>query len=208
MHDPLADALRAVAPAGVVVASLPLDDGHLAHLHPDEAALVACARELRRREFATGRALLHRLLPGSGAILRTAAGAPQFGEATVGSLAHDRHHALAAIASAAEFAAVGVDLEPQMRPAHDRDHELADAVLRDDDPAIDTFAAFTMKEAVYKAWSALGGPVVGPLDVRLIGAGTAFVAAMPSWPDVQVVSVSAAGYWLALAAVPRTLPTR
>ena len=85
---------------------------------------------------------------------------------------------------------------------------VADAVLRDDDPAIDTFAAFTMKEAVYKAWSALGGPVVGPLDVRLIGAGTAFVAAMPSWPDVQVVSVSAAGYWLALAAVPRTLPTR
>lgn len=215
MRDALADALQAVAPEGVVLASLALDDAHHALLHADEAAFVACAGELRRREFATGRALLHRLLPGAGPILQTATGAPELDPSTVGSLAHDRQYALAAIASAIEFVALGVDLEPARPP----DDELAAAVLRADDPAIDPLAAFTMKEAAYKAWSALGGRLIGPLDVQVQVEGPRFTAAMPALlagecrparcpAEVCGVAINASGYWLALAIVPTTRTTR
>lgn len=183
----------------MIVAALPIDSIYVDSLHADERALVTTAREQRLAEFATGRALLHRLLNTASPIGRTSNGAPAWPEGTIGSLAHDRRHAIAAIASTDCYRAIGIDIEPH----GDGDDELRDAVLRTDDPAIDPVAAFVMKEAAYKAWSDLGGEMVGPLEVRLQVDGDRFTAEMPA-PEhtVRGTFVNTGDAWIAIATIP------
>lgn len=161
--------------------------------------MVVTAHDVRRAEFATGRALLRRMLQTEAPIGRSAKGAPAWPPGLVGSLAHDRQHAVAAIGSADQYRAIGIDIEPL--GATD-DDELRESVLRADDPDIDPVAAFVMKEAAYKAWSDLGGEIVGPLAVRLRVDGDNFTAEMPS-PQMTVhgTLVNTGEAWLAIAAV-------
>ena len=183
----------------MIVDALPIDSAHIAALHTDELALVPTARDVRKAEFATGRALLHRLLNTTAPIGRTANGAPDWPTGVIGSLAHDRRQVVAAIASSDQYRAIGIDIEPY--GAVD-DHELRESVLRADDPDIDPVAAFVMKEAAYKAWSDLGGDVIGPLAVRLSVDGDRFTAEMPS-PEmtVQGTWVNTGEAWLAIATI-------
>lgn len=180
------------------VAALAIDSRHLASLHPEERKLVAHARDKRLAEFATGRALLRELLDSPAPIARAAHGAPDWPEGIVGSLAHDHTHAVAVIASAAEYRAIGIDVESHARS----DDELRESVLRTDDPDINPTAAFVMKEAAYKAWSDLGGEPVGPLEVHLRVDGDRFVAVMPDGSTIGGMLRDDGHWWLAIAAIP------
>jgi 4'-phosphopantetheinyl transferase EntD len=199
--------LKSLAPAGIALASLAIDHRHECDLSAQEEALVSQASDSRRREFATGRAVLHALMPGCGDILRTDTGAPAFAAGKVGSLAHDRCHALAAVTHIELFAAIGVDLEPCQPQLAD---ELRDVVLRSDDDDVDPVSAFVMKEAAYKAWSGVGGWIVGPLEVQLTADRTTFTATFPPSPtsapatprSVRGIASIAEGYCVALALVP------
>jgi len=184
----------------MIISTLDIDAQHVASLHADELALVTTARDVRRAEFATGRALLRRMLQTTAPIGRATNGAPVWPAGVVGSLAHDRHQAVAAIGPSDQYSAIGIDIEPQ---GHSNvDAELHGAVLRADDPDIDPVAAFVMKEAAYKAWSDLGGEVIGPLAVRLEVEGNAFSAQMPA-PEmiVQGKLIDTGDHWVAIATI-------
>ena len=182
------------------VAALKIDSAHISALRAEELALVGSACGQRRAEFATGRALLHDLLGTPEPIVRSANGSPAWPEGVVGSLAHDRSHAIAAVGSAQNYRTIGIDIEPHGKP---EDDELRMSVLRADDPDIDPVAAFVMKEAAYKAWSDLGGEIVGPLEVRLEVDGNKFTAEMPAPAmHVQGTFVDTGKAWLAIATIP------
>ena len=182
------------------VSSLAINPTHVAALHADERALVAKARGQRLTEFASGRALLHQLLNTSAPIMRAANGAPIWPDGVVGSLAHDRSRAVAVVGSTVSYRAIGIDIAPH----GDSDAELRDSVLRDDDPDIDAVAAFVMKEAAYKAWSDLGGKVIGPLDIQLCVEGNTFTAKMPEPAmTIEVTLTDTGEHWIAIAAVAK-----
>ena len=203
MQTLLADALATIAPADVVGGAMTIDARHIAGLDPSEAAAIASARAARAAEFATGRALLHLLLPGAGPIPRGASGAPVWPIGTVGSLAHDDQYVVAAIRDATGTSASVSTSNPRTTPSATATRgSCREEVLRDDDPIISPVAGFVMKEAAYKAWSGLGGEVVGPLAVRLTIDENRFIAHMPASPYVvRGVFRVVAGRWLALATI-------
>ena len=119
-----------------------------------------------------------------------------------GSLAHDADLAVAAVSSDRRIAALGIDVEP---PAPLSD-EVAAVILRPDEAGLDAHLAFTLKEAVYKAWSAVGGELIDFDAVRLTLDGDRFRG--------EVVAVgrrfegryaAAGGRWLALVVGRRTI---
>jgi len=72
---------------------------------------------LRRQSGAAriaAREIVRALGRGDVAIPRSASGAPLWPQGLVGSLAHDDTVALAAVASAREFAGLGIDVEPAL----------------------------------------------------------------------------------------------
>jgi 4'-phosphopantetheinyl transferase EntD len=175
-------------------------------LHPLEVGAVSAARPARRREFATGRALLRELLGTSDAILPTGTRAPAWPAGWCGSLAHDDGVAVAAVAPSPPWQALGVDLEV---------HGGLDAgetaiVLRPDEAldALDPVLAFVLKEAAYKAWSALGGGLLDHHDVRVtIHDGDRFEATVVA-AGVSMAGryASVAGRWLAFTPGPTVEP--
>ena len=180
------------------VSSLAISPAHVEMLHADERALVATARDQRLAEFASGRALLHQLLDTSTPIMRAPHGAPLWPDGVVGSLAHDRSRAVAVVGSTASYRAMGIDIEPHGAS----DSELRESVLRADDPDIDAVAAFVMKEAAYKAWSDLGGDVIGPLEIQLRVDGDTFSAQMPEPAmTIEGTLTDTGEHWIAIATV-------
>jgi 4'-phosphopantetheinyl transferase EntD len=53
---------------------------------------------------------------------------------------------------------------------------LARLTLRPDEEDLDAHLAFSLKEAAYKAWSAVGGRILDHLEVRLTVDGERFTA--------------------------------
>lgn len=94
-----------------------------------EEAVVERAVELRRAEFATGRALLRSLLAADIEIPKGPSGAPVLPAGFVGSLAHDREVAVGVVASIESVRAVGIDVEV----VQDLDERVAELVVRPDD---------------------------------------------------------------------------
>jgi len=164
-----AEALRTVrvvltrlAPPGLAVGTRLLDPADEAGLHPAERAAITGAVAARRTAFATGRALL-RSLVGPGPIPRARSGAPVPPPRWAVSLAHDRSLAVAVAGRRPGFTALGVDVEPDT----DLDDDEAAIIRRADDEPIDPLAALVIKEAAYKAWSSVGGPLLDFHDLRL-----------------------------------------
>lgn len=170
----LAGALRAAAPRGVDVGVRRITTGDAERLHPAERELTVKMAPTRLAEFATGRHLVRELTGTRDAVLRAVTGAPIMPRRWIGSLAHDRVHAIAAVTTRADVAAIGVDLEPVHTAA--LTGEEAAIIVRDDDVVDDVLAAFVMKEAVYKAWSVLGGALLDHHDVRVEQEGDSFRA--------------------------------
>lgn len=140
-----------------------IDASDISGLEMREREHVAGAVEKRQREFATGRRLLRELIGVAEPILVLPGGRPALPAGVVGSLAHDRDVAVAVVSRDQGIAALGIDVEPDvpLTPA------VARIILRADEHSIDPHLAFTMKEATYKAWSAMGGPMLDHHDVRL-----------------------------------------
>lgn len=155
--------LAALLPPRVAVEELREHPADL-DLFPGEEAIVADAVEKRQREFAAvrrcARVAMARLgwppLP----ILPGEHGAPDWPPGVVGSMTHCAGYAAAAIASADDVAAVGVDAEPHA-PLPQGVLDLVSlpqeqrqlAALRQRKPGVHwDRLLFSAKEAVYKTW--------------------------------------------------------
>lgn len=176
--------LDAMALAAVRVGVRRISPDDIELLATEERDLIPSMTAARQAEFASGRALLRHMLKTTQPILRGARGQPLVSGDAVASLAHDHSHAIAATALRIDAAAIGVDLEPANSVSL-TDNETA-MIVRIDDIVRGPLAAFVAKEAVYKAWSALGGQLLNHHDVRIVdrdvdideGAGDAFRASV------------------------------
>ena len=184
-----------LAPGAMGVGSRCIDEADIQALANDEAEMIANAVPRRRREFASGRALLHQLSGSSAPILVCSNRSPQLPAGWKGSLAHDATFAVAALSCDGAIRSIGIDLEPITALST----ETTQVILRPDDPHMDAHLAFTLKEATYKTWSLGGGQMLEHHDVRLRISGSSFEA------DVMLNGAlfhgrfgAASGCWLAL----------
>jgi 4'-phosphopantetheinyl transferase EntD len=123
-------------------------------LFPDEAAAVAQAVAVRRREFASARALARNAMRAvglaAGPLPRNPDRSPAWPDGVAGSISHCRH--LAAVAVSRDLPSIGVDVEcthrlrPGTLPAILTAAELARAPVEPEATAL-----FSAKEAIFKA---------------------------------------------------------
>ncbi|MEQ1567885.1 MAG: 4'-phosphopantetheinyl transferase superfamily protein [Myxococcota bacterium] len=126
-------------------------------LHPAERSAVDGAAEVRRREFAFGRAALREALVAAGCtttgpLVRRPDRSPDLPATHAASLSHSREIAAAAASSRERWRALGIDVEA-IRPLDPG----IDAIVRTPVDRGDTLALFSAKEAMFKAWYAAGG---------------------------------------------------
>ena len=153
----LACALRAVLPPGVA-----LGQGQIAPLWPGEA--VPGAVPARLAEFARGRSAARdamRVLGVAGAAVPMRPDrSPDWPVGLTGSISHCEGACLAILGLRAEFAGLGLDIEPK----RGLDSDLWPVILRPEecdglsDPLL-ALAIFVAKEAAYKAQYAVTGQV-------------------------------------------------
>lgn len=181
MTDPVA-ALRAILPAGVVVAG-----GRVAALDtalwPGEG-LPAAARPLRRAEFAAGRSAARAALAAAGlppvALPRDNRGLPMWPEGITGCITHAGGWALAAVTRLP--AGLGIDAEQA-----DATLPLADIATAEEAAAgPDPIRLFSAKEAAYKAQFPRSGALLAFTDLEIRFAGDGFAARF--LPDVPPFS--------------------
>lgn len=191
-------ALRGIAPPDVTVGVRRISTADVSSLFTLESAAVRRAVPSRKREFATGRALLRHLIGCDVPILIADSRAPIFPEGVKGSLAHDGDFAVAGVTRERGIRSLGIGLEP-----HDElSHEVAEIVVRRDERGIDAHLAFTLKEAAYKAWSGLGGEMLEHHNVRLdIGSSTFHAEVLPDRFHLDGVFASTPHDWVALVVV-------
>ena len=160
----LTAALRAVLPPGVV-----LGQGRDAPLWPGET--VPGAVPARLAEFARGRDAARAAIRGLGhapaAIPMNPDRSPQWPPGLTGSISHCAGACLAIAGLRADFAGLGLDVEP-VAPL---DPDLWPVILRPEDRAQDPLAVFVAKEAVYKAQYPITGVLFDfhTLSVSLTG---------------------------------------
>ncbi len=150
--------MRAVAPAGISTCCRWIGEGDEALLLPLESKTVSARNASRRRMSGAALHAARILLAERGlvdvSIPRAPSGEPLWPAGIAGSLAHDDEMAVAAIGSAAEFSAIGIDVEPSVPlPA-----DISTLVRhKDDRPGmwdgypLGVRLLFSAKEAVYKA---------------------------------------------------------
>ncbi len=167
----LEEALAALLPAGIRAACRAIRPGDAALLMPQEAISVSARKDRMRDASGAARHVARGLLEREGVsgspILKTAAGAPLWPNGRVGSLAHDDAYAIAAVASMASFAALGIDVEPAEPLAREVAEivRIADDVLDGVDVIFAERLLFAAKEAVYKAVFPRDQVVLGFEDV-------------------------------------------
>jgi len=157
------EGLRSLAPAWVRTGARAIDARDLDGLWPGEHAAIAGAVSRRQAEFATGRALLRHLIGDNVEIRVGRDRRPRFPVGVTGTLAHDHEVAVAATATRSSCRALGVDVEP----ATVFTPEDAQLILRPDERHLDAHLVFVLKEAVYKAWSSLGGGMLDHHEVAV-----------------------------------------
>ena len=157
------EGLRSLAPAWVRTGARAIDVSDLDGMWPGERATVAEAVIHRQAEFATGRALLRQLIGDNVEIRVGPDRRPHFPAGVTGTLAHDQEIAVAAITTRSSCRALGVDVEPITVFAADE----ARLILRPEERHLDAHLVFVLKEAVYKAWSSLGGGMLEHHEVAV-----------------------------------------
>ncbi|MFF2808878.1 4'-phosphopantetheinyl transferase [Streptomyces sp. NPDC058000] len=160
--------IEAILPPEAAAAEA-FEDSPAATIFPEEAALVARAAEVRRREFTTGRDCAHRALSALGApvgpVLSGPCGAPAWPPGVVGSITHCAGYRAGVVAREGEVRSLGIDAEPNapLPPGAEPVIALPEEArrLRELDRALPWVhwgrLLFSAKEAVYKAWFPLGG---------------------------------------------------
>lgn len=154
--------IDALAVPGILVDHRLISPGDELALLPDERDAFATSIVNVRRASGAARIVARKLLTRLGqpqrAVPKSESGMPMWPEGIVGSLAHDSHVAVAAVALRRDYASLGIDVEP----AEFLEPDLLDIVATarerqniDDDPYRGRLL-FAAKEAVYKA--------VNPLD--------------------------------------------
>lgn len=151
------DALAAIMPPGVRAACRAIRDGDRALLLPEEAATMTTRKDRMRDASGAARHVARGLLGQAGLavapLLKAPSGAPVWPLGVVGSMAHDDEFALAAVAPAASFAGLGIDVEPSEPLAEDVAAlvKMPDDVLDGAEESLANRLVFAAKEAVYKA---------------------------------------------------------
>jgi 4'-phosphopantetheinyl transferase EntD len=150
-------AIRPLAPAGVLIGCRRIAAGDEHALSPAEISAFAGSVTSVRRASGAARIVARQLLAQLGhadwSLTKTASGEPTWPAGIVGSLSHDSHLAVAAIAMRSAFCALGIDVEPAEALAPD----LLDLVATPRERAEikhDPYGGrllFAAKEAVYKA---------------------------------------------------------
>jgi 4'-phosphopantetheinyl transferase EntD len=194
-HDALLTALRSLAPPHVTVGVRTIGEWPMFDVEREQ---MKAAAPRRRREFASGRALLRDLIGIDVPIPSGSDRAPVLPPGVCGSLAHDERFVVAAVASCTDFRSLGLDIEP-IGPL---DRATAAAILRTDEAGLDAHLAFTLKEAAYKAWSGAGGGMLEHHDVRVSIVGWRFRAeVVTAHTTLEGAFAAAGGRWLALVVV-------
>ena len=204
--------LRDLAPPDVTTGARLIDPADEPHLFEAERKAVERSCAARRQEFASGRALLRELLGERVPLPPRTGQSPSLPYGVVCSLAHDHLLAVAAVSISPAIRAVGIDIEP----AGPYDADLADMIVRLDEPLIDARMAFAMKEAAFKVWSDLGGGFLEPHQVRLDLDGRQSFGATVVGSGIRYTGrwARAEGRWLALVIEhtpsdePRSAPQR
>jgi 4'-phosphopantetheinyl transferase EntD len=165
-----------------------ISDEVLARLHEDERRHAVTLKPVRRLTWVGGRLALRAALDDlgiqAGAILQTPRGAPRLPADVTGSISHKERLAVGLAAAGVDGWCVGVDIERVVA----RHPDLARYVLRPEererlsppsDPGYQAavLAAFSAKEAIYKALDPFVGRMVGfdEVAVRHRDDGTAEV---------------------------------
>ncbi len=166
-------AIDTVSLPGVLVGHRRISVGDEQALTTDEARAFASSVIERRRAAGAARIVARRLLEtighGGCSLPRTSSGAPVWPAGVVGSLAHDRDVAVAAVARTNRIAALGIDIEPdELLPADLLDIVATPAERQriDDDPYRGRLL-FVAKEAVYKAVAPLDNVFLEHHDVEI-----------------------------------------
>lgn len=218
-HDPVGDALhsrtvgridkalRSLAPTWVRTGARAIDVSDLDGLWPGERAAVADAVIGRQAEFATGRTLLRQLIGDNVEIRVDPDRRPSLPDGVIGSLAHDQEVAVAATTTRSSCHALGVDIEQTTAFAPDE----VRLILRPEERHLNAHLVFVLKEAVYKAWSSLGGEMLDhhEVAVEVDGSGRDFTAVVRSTPTrFGGRYVSVGDRYIALVVVDATEPAR
>lgn len=172
--DPsLMSAIDAMAMPGITVGHRLISPGDEHALLPDEARALSRFVVERRRAAGTARIVARVLLFRIGhvgcSVPNAPSGAPIWPKGVVGSLAHDRDVAVAAVATVDRIAALGIDVEP----AEELPPDLIDIVATPKErPGIEGQPyygrlLFAAKEAVYKAVYPLDGVFLEHHDVQI-----------------------------------------
>jgi 4'-phosphopantetheinyl transferase EntD len=156
--DPaLQSAIDALSVTGVMIGHRLISPGDEHALAPDEIRGIASSVVGRRRASGAARIvareLLGRLGLGECRLPRASCGAPIWPAGVVGSLAHDRRVAVAAVATSRAIGALGIDVEPAEALPDDLLDIVATPAERlkiGGDPLAGRLL-FAAKEAVYKA---------------------------------------------------------
>jgi 4'-phosphopantetheinyl transferase EntD len=166
-------ALEAIAPSGVVVGCRAIAEGDENALLLDEAQAWRTFALPSRRASGAARSVARDLLAQFGhpncSLPKSPGGAPVWPHGVVGSLAHDRAFAVAAIGSRRNLAGLGIDIEPAERLPEDILHIVCTPRERTA-VAGDLLAArglFAAKEAVYKAVNPIDGMFLEHHDVEV-----------------------------------------
>lgn len=162
----LADALRDGLPQGVA-----LGQGRDEPLWPGEGLTGAVPSRLA--EFARGRSAARAAMRALGvepaATPMNSDRSPQWPTGLTGSISHCAGACLAIVGLRADFAGLGLDIEPVQPLTPD----LWPVILRPEEAGLDPLAVFVAKEAAYKAQFAVTRALFDfqMLSVRLDGAG-------------------------------------
>jgi 4'-phosphopantetheinyl transferase EntD len=167
----LQTAIEQLAVPGIMIGHRPISPGDEDTLLPEEAVALPSAKT--RRASGAARVVARELLAGAGfqncAIPKAPSGAPLWPSQIVGSLAHDSHVAVAAVAPHREFAGIGIDIEP----AEALPIELLTSIATpSEQSALATYVyggrlLFAAKEAVYKAVAGLDQIFLNHHDVEV-----------------------------------------
>lgn len=153
----LATTLQDIALPGVLIGHRIIAEGDERGLLAEEQAIFARSVIKVQRASGAARIVARELMQRAGIapqpVRKAEAGMPQWPDGLVGSLAHDTHIAVAALARRADFSSVGIDIEP----AEALEADLIDLVATERErrdierSPLQGRLLFAIKEAVYKA---------------------------------------------------------